>query len=250
MACESIQSGLGLCRIAAAPIGGVLPHPRMGSQPGGCRAKRCWEQPGSHRFSAKAGSVPTGLGAHLPLRLCGQARGTDLLSQPVRGVSVTSSRKKGGRVEKDALGAFGISVQGLAVTGAAGKPCGGCCSGALHPTAAMLWDGRAAAGQGGPPNPILVGTCLGFTHLQGAFMLGTCREDHRPNPASFGQVHPKDAQCCGWAVPAQPQTTPHPVARPRWCWAPFIPHRCCLSQGLAEQKTCSVSRSERRQSVV
>lgn len=48
--------------------------------------------------------------------------------------------------EKDAPGAFRISTRCLAVTGPVGKPHGGHCGGDLHPTAAVLWDGRAAAG--------------------------------------------------------------------------------------------------------
>lgn len=46
-------------------------------------------------------------------------------------------------MEKDAPGAFSISTWGLVLTGPAGKPRGGCCSGTLHAMVMMLWDGRA-----------------------------------------------------------------------------------------------------------
>lgn len=81
-------------------------------------------------------------------------------------------------------------------------------------------------------------------------MLGTCSEDHRPNPVSFRQVHSKDTRCCGWAVPAQPQTTSNPAAGLWWQRMLFIPHCCCLRRGLAEQKSCLASHSERRQPVL
>lgn len=99
-------------------------------------------------FSTKAGSVLAGLSTRLWICPHGWDLGTNLLSWCVREISVMSSGNKGGLfpAEKDAPGTFGSSTRGPAVTDPVGKPHGGHCGGDLHPTAAMLWDGRAAAG--------------------------------------------------------------------------------------------------------
>lgn len=209
--CESIQSGSGPCRIATTPFDVALPHPCLGMSPKDAepQLRRC-----PNTVSGRGGSQPE------PSPQFGAKAGSVLWAQTPRGLCDTQ-QQAGGMfpAEKGALGAFGVSPRGLAVAGPAGKPRGGRCGEALHPMATMLWEGRAAVRWGDPQTPSR--GAHGFTHLQGASTLGSCREDQRPNPASFREVHPKDAWCCGWAVPVQPPTSPNPAAQPRWHRAPL-----------------------------
>jgi len=185
---------------------------------GGCWAEGCPEQPGRVPSAAKAlircqSRQRAGRAQHPPLA---GSLWPSSGHEPIRGVSVTSSRSTGGSfpAERDAPGALGVGVRGPAVAG----PWGAvrrALRGALHPTAAMLQNPQAPLSRGDP--------CLGFAHRQGASVLGTCSEDHGANPASLGQVQPSGARCCGWAVPAQPG-------------APQIPRRS--HDGAGRPSTC------------
>lgn len=100
------------------------------------------------------------------------------LTPSIRGVCVMSSRKKGEhsrwrRMLQGLLVWQLLILRGNHVVGAEVDP------------AAMLWDGRAAVGQTDPQIPFGGGHVVAFL---------VCKEHpcgHGPNPASFGQVHPK-----------------------------------------------------------
>lgn len=121
---------------------------------------------------------------------------------------------------EDAPGAFG-----LAVINPEGKVRGGCCGVPCCGMTGQQW------GRQTPKSHFGLSMCLGISCLQGASMwAGT-------------------TSCIFWAVSPQSHLglclslKSHDMAS-------FIPHCFHLSQALAEQQNCSVSRSEWRQPVV
>lgn len=237
--CESIQPGSGPRCVATTPFDIALPHPSLAMSPKDAEPQR-WRWPDT--LSGRGGSQPE------PSPQFGAKAGSVLWAQTPRGLCATQQQEGGCSPRRRVLRGLSalargvwqlLVLRGSRVAGAAARPC--------TPRPPCCGTGGQRRGGGDPQTPSRGGH--GCAHLQGASTLGACREDQRPNPASFGQVHPKDTWCCGWAAPVQSPTSPNPAAQPRWHRAPFIPHRCGLSQGLAEQ-TRSAPRSEQRRPVV